>query len=269
MAGNSLELALELPRKKDKLDLTPTGQSKASQPSAADQPPAMNPEQAYKQWSQDRTPEQGAALLQSLNPYISAAANRHTGSASPVTMSKARSMMIDALPRYDGRSSLNTFVDRQLLPLRRWNAKQRVGVKIPRSLVQQQQALNRAEDELSDKLDRLPSRAELADYTGINLKTIAKVTSSHVPVAGERQFESADGQMGSAEDQAIEQDGQLTQQMVYYSLAPVNQFIMEHTLGLNGASPLSNQRLAKHLKISPSAVSQRKAMIQRLLDEGN
>lgn len=221
----------------------------------------------YSLWKADPTPDNGAALLNSLEPSLRSAARRHTGSDSPVMLSKARSIIIDALPRYDGRSSLPTFVDRQLQPLQRWAAKHRVGIKVPSPVVQQRRMLQEAESELEDMLGRSPSRAEIADHTGIPLKRIQKVLAINLPTVGERTSTSEDGQSSSADAQGVEDDGQLWAKSVYYSLNPINQFIMEHTQGLYGARVLSNRELAKKLKISPAAVSQRKAKIQKMLDQ--
>ena len=54
--------------------------------------------------------------------------------------------------------------------------------------------------------------------------------------------------------------------IVYDDLQPVDQRVMELTLGLNGQSKLSNQEIAARLRISPGAVTQRKAKIQAVLD---
>jgi DNA-binding NarL/FixJ family response regulator len=42
---------------------------------------------------------------------------------------------------------------------------------------------------------------------------------------------------------------------------------MEHTLGLHGKKVLSNQEIARKLRLTPGAVSQRKATIQQLLNQ--
>jgi DNA-directed RNA polymerase specialized sigma subunit len=53
---------------------------------------------------------------------------------------------------------------------------------------------------------------------------------------------------------------------VYGDLDGMGQQIMEWTLGLHGSPMLSNQEIAQKLKLSASAVSQRKAVIQKRLD---
>jgi hypothetical protein len=48
---------------------------------------------------------------------------------------------------------------------------------------------------------------------------------------------------------------------------PINQKIMEHSLGLHGQPRLPNHEIAKLLRLSPGAISQRKARIQQTLDK--
>jgi hypothetical protein len=58
-----------------------------------------------------------------------------------------------------------------------------------------------------------------------------------------------------------------TIEFMYHDFGPVDQLILEYTKGMHGKPILSNQDLAKRLKISPGAVSQRKAKIQQQIDE--
>jgi hypothetical protein len=56
-------------------------------------------------------------------------------------------------------------------------------------------------------------------------------------------------------------------QFVYDDLSPTDQKIMEWTLGLHGQPTMSNQDIAQKLKRTPGAISQRKKMIQDLLNQ--
>jgi hypothetical protein len=54
--------------------------------------------------------------------------------------------------------------------------------------------------------------------------------------------------------------------LVYSDLGPVDQYILERVLGLHGHPPTPPSRVAKELKVSPGAVSQRMEKIQAQLD---
>jgi hypothetical protein len=56
-------------------------------------------------------------------------------------------------------------------------------------------------------------------------------------------------------------------EVVYQDLSPMDQAIMERTLGMRGHKKMSNQDLARHLSRSPGAITQRKMKIQQLLDQ--
>lgn len=248
-----------------KLDMLPVGEETSLAAPGKQQP--LDEKQAFELWRADPNPSHGAMLLKTLNPHIENAVRRHTGGTSPVNIGRAKTLLIKALPRYDGRASLGTFVDRQLLPLQRWNARRQVGARIPDNFARERKLLSEAELEFEAENGRLPARSELADLTGLSMSRIQKVLSTNMPVVSEKLSANEDGDGGSmAGDQAVESDYQLWPKTVYYSLNPINQFIMEHTMGLYGAKRLSNTEIARKLKISPSAVSQRKAKIQQMLD---
>lgn len=229
----------------------------------------IKPEEAYKLWKANPDPSNGAELLKALQPQIENAARQHAKSTSPVVIGQARSLIIDALPRYDGRSSLNTFVHHQLRPLQRWSAKHRSPAKLPTSYASEYRMLTETMKNLEADLGREPSRAELADASGMRMERIAKIFATPMAVVSERETPGGGGEDNYSEagDQGVEQDNQLWMKTVYHSLNPTNQFILEHTTGLYGSKVYSNQEIAKKLRISPSAVSQRRAQIQQMMDE--
>jgi hypothetical protein len=214
-----------------------------------------------------QSPEDGAKLLEKINPIIERATLANLGKPSPVLAGRARLLAMESLHKYDGRSSLYTFLSGQLQPLKREAATMRVGVKIPRNLVNEQSSLKRAEADLEDHLGRLPSIAELADYTGFPTNKIEELNRMHLPMIAEKETTGSDGDTYTSSDQGVQRDDGLWTQAVYYDLNPSNQIIMEHSLGLFGKPVLSNQEIARKLRITPGAVSQRKAVIQRKLNQ--
>jgi hypothetical protein len=54
---------------------------------------------------------------------------------------------------------------------------------------------------------------------------------------------------------------------VYLDQSPVDQVILQHSFGLHGRPVLSGEEVARMLNLSPGSVSQRKARLQRDLDE--
>lgn len=228
---------------------------------------SSNPEDLFNQWKQDPSKTNSTLLLNSLEPEIKKSVIAYTGESNPITLGRAKIMLMKSMGRYDGRSSLNTFVRHQTRPIQRWAAANRTGVKIPRTSVSDRNLLMRVENNLLDTLGRAPSRAELADASGFSMGKISRLMKLNLPSVSESTISSEDGDKISASDQAVDSNmDQLWMKTVYYGLNPINQFILEHSIGLNGARVLSNEQIARKLKISSGAVSQRKANIQRMLD---
>jgi hypothetical protein len=55
-------------------------------------------------------------------------------------------------------------------------------------------------------------------------------------------------------------------EFVYDDLDPRNQFIMERAFGMHGHRRINPTQIAKAMKLSPGAISQRMALIQNKID---
>jgi DNA-directed RNA polymerase specialized sigma subunit len=133
-------------------------------------------------------------------------------------------------------------------------------IHIPERTKLERNSLMQAEAELTDSLSRPPADSELSDYMGLPLKRIQQIRKYHSPAVG-ATYEG----MPTVGTSETEDSG--WQKFVYYSLTPIDQLIMEHTRGWNGKPVLGTNELAKKLKITPAAISQRKAKIQAMIDE--
>jgi len=223
-------------------------------------------QQVFSTWKADPSPKNGSALLANIQGDIDRAVQSHTGGLSPVDRSAGRILAMRAMQKYDGRSSVGTYLNSQLLPLKRAAAARGVGVNIPRSVPQDKHRLQVANENLLDRLGREPSLAELSEYSGLPLSRINQLSKINLPVTAESEMGDDGEATVTAGDQAVDTPDLTWQKTVYFGLSPRDQFIMQHTTGLYGAKILSNQDIAKRLKVSPAAISQRKAIIQKALD---
>jgi len=228
------------------------------------------PETVYAAWKTQQTPQMGSKLLRSLEPAIGDAVQRWTGSRDAVAMSKARSLVIDSLPRYNpDKSKMSTFVNAQLQPLQRWRARKNIGIKVPTADVQQMSWVQKTRDSFEDEYGRSPSSQELADRSGIPISKLNRLQQHKYPVIAERAIPNEDGEDLFMEDAGVSNSQDLWSKTIYHSLNPVDQFIFEHSMGLYGAAVLSNTEIARRLKLTPGAISQRKSKLQTLLDSGD
>ena len=223
----------------------------------------------YNNWKQTPDREQQTAMMRSLDPAIRNAVKKYTGGDDAVAMGQAKILVLKALPRFDPKQAkIETFVDRQLQPLMRWQSRRSRPVKMPDQALLDLQRLSNAERELEIENGRAPDIVALADHTGLSRKRIQQLRSGNMmTVNSSQETPDSDGGVSYADEFAVQggnQDAWI--RMVREDLTGPDRFILEHTLGLDGAPRLNNTEIARRLKLSPGAISQRKARIQSLLD---
>lgn len=237
-----------------------------------DQPDSLEPayRDAYTQWRAGETPSSTGHLLRTIDPEISRGINAYVGQSNPLIRSQAKKLALQAVRTYDpGKGAkLGTHVVNQLQGLKRINRRQIDILRVPERVGLEKQRAKLAEQELVDELGREPSLTELADHTGLSMKRLKYLRKFNLPTAegtfsdmGNESLEFAPRVQSAASD-----DPWLD--LVYGDLDPVGQKIMEWTLGLNGEPIRSNYDIAEKLGLSPGAISQRKAKIQAMLNEG-
>jgi len=230
----------------------------------------------YQAWQTQPGPATGGNLLRALTPTIDSAVRNFGGkSAGPLLRSKARRIVLDSLPRYQPSSGpLRTFLTSQLQGLRRAAAEGASIISVPEQIRLERHHLFEATESLHDELGREPDDTEIADRTGLSFKRLAKIRGASPALvegalrspgeSGEmEQFQPATSMPGA---QGALSDDAWTR-FVYLSLEdPKDRFILEHSLGLNGKPLLDNRAIAVKLRVTPSAVSQRRVKIQRALN---
>ena len=235
--------------------------------------PELTPD--YEEWKKAGTPEANAKMLGRIQPMIDQAIQAHVGPSNPLLVSRARRMALDALRGYDpSRARLRTHLFNQLQGLKRVSRQQSAILHVPERVSLDRYHLERHTQELTDKLGREPSDDELADATGFSPRRLQRVRS-YLPAVAEGTLESADPEGrqqiygGVIIPQQQQARADAVRDLVYGDLSPQDKLIMEHTLGMGGRRPLSNQQIAAKLGRSPGLISQRKAAIQQMLDRAS
>jgi DNA-directed RNA polymerase specialized sigma subunit len=223
---------------------------------------------AYEAWKTDQTPTGNAALLQAIHPIVQKGIQMYGGD-SPLAASRGRLMALDAVRKYDPkRSRLQSHLLNQMQGLRRVSQQQSQVMRVPERVLLENQQLHKHTQKLLDDTGREPTDAELADRMGISLPRIAQIRKFQ-PGMSSGQAEERNPMSGGAVGQIPGQRdaADLWAEVVYQDLSPMDQSIMERTLGMRGHKKMSNQDLARHLSRSPGAITQRKMKIQQLLDQ--
>jgi DNA-directed RNA polymerase specialized sigma subunit len=222
----------------------------------------------FTSWQQAPDKATTGQLMRALQPEIDRGISAHVGEKNPLIESRARQIVIKSLPKYDPKQAkLGTYVVNQLQGLKRVSRQQQQILSIPERVQLDSNYLNRIEIGLTDKNDREPSMAELADASGISAKRIGYVRGFRYPIPEGSTIREDDEGGETPQIATLKDTSKTWHEMVYSDLDPINQKIMEWTMGMHGQKPLSNQDVAKRLKVTPGAISQRKAAIQRMLDQ--
>jgi DNA-directed RNA polymerase specialized sigma subunit len=246
--------------------------SNSPQPAAQPVAKPADLDTAYQAWRQQPSRENMSSVVAAATPYISKATQRHVQSTDAVAMGHAKSLFIRSLPKYDpNMASLPTFIDRQLQPMIRWQAGRQATLQLPERVRTDAARMFHAEQEYRDEYGRAPSTRELAEYSGLSSRRIAKLRKSQTQThVGSSPMGEADGEeLDAFADAPVYNDEAANKSwldLIKNDFNDIDQFIMERTLGLDGAPVLSNKDIARELNITPGAVSQRKARIQSVID---
>lgn len=239
----------------------------AAKPPQPPKPPGDSDyDTAWQTWSQDRSPKANAALLQTTAPLIDRAARANVGKVDPLVRSRARSLALEAFASYDPqRGRFSSHLYNHLQGLKRYSGQLAQGVHVPERQVLDRKAMTSAQAQLNDELGRDPSDDELADRTGFSIKRLRQLRA---PTAMTQGYFSTLGTGGEGLDPAIASNGSPAWlELIYAELNPLDQKVFEWSLGWNGQPQMQNQDIARRLRRSPGWVSQRKLLIQRMLDQ--
>ena len=223
----------------------------------------------YDLWKRNPTPSNAGALLKTVQPEIERGISAHVGQSNPILKSRARRMALTAIKSYDpSRARLGTHIVNQLQGLKRVSRQQTQILPIPERVSIDRNNVERTKAELGDELGREPNLDELADKTGLSVRRLSYIQKFRYPIAEGTIDHRMSQEEGAGFMPAVQQkDSDSWTQFVYSDLDNTNKKIMEWTLGMHDQPVLSNLAIAKKLQITPGAVSQRKAIIQKVLDQ--
>ena len=226
---------------------------------------------AYTAWSENPNPTTTSDLLKQINPVIDSAMKTFGGAAaqSPTLRSHARRISMESFNTYDpAKGPLKTHLMANLQGLRRKSQQEQQIISIPEQVALDLYQTEEAGKELEDKLGRTPSDEELADFTGVSLKRLGYIRQARRPVAeGTIMQSTGDAGMYMPAVKAPQESSAAWVELIYSDLNKTDQYILERSMGLHGHQPQSQGQIAKALRLSPGAVSQRQQRIQAQLDK--
>ena len=226
--------------------------------------PIKAPDQSkdpYEVWKRSPTPTNMNRTLASLDGTIQSALKTYGGgNISPILKGRARALAVGAIRSYDPTrgTALTSHVMTQLHPLTRYNNKASQAISVSDRRMRQLAELHRSTEEFYEKHGRDPSDGELADRLGLSIRRLAKLREFESPIVRTDAFGPNSSDPTTNREDPID----VWIDYVYHDLDPVGKKIMDWKMGRNGHQVLSNIEIARRLKISPAAVSQRTAKLQ-------
>lgn len=231
----------------------------------------LEPELAepFTNWQKNPSKQTMGSLLQAAKPFMDRGIVANVGTqASPGLRSAARKLTVQAFRDYDpNTAAFSTHLTSRLQGLRRIDRRQQNVLRVPERVELDRRFLYAKETELEDRLGRPPSTSELSDYSGLSLRRIEKIRRYRQPVAEGSLLAGYERNDGNGMPAVQRSNEDYVLRAVYDDLDETNQQILEWSLGLYGNQQLSNQQIANRLRLTPSAVTQRKAAIQKQLDQ--
>ena len=229
-------------------------------------------EDAYENWRKQKTPENLATVVDAASPVINSALTSYAG-GNTIFRGQAKRLVAEAVQSYDPKQGvkLKTYLHHQLQPLTRIARQHTQAVRVPERITMDNYHITQAHQRFFDEHGREPTDDELADFTGYSTKRIAhvrKLSKFDMPESAitARNEEGEQETYYPGVDQVDPQ--RVWMEFVHHDLAPVDKKILEWKTGIYGKQILSTNEIAKRLKLSPGAVSQRAARISARLAEG-
>lgn len=226
----------------------------------------------YDTWKRRPSPATLTPIVSYLNPVIDQALYGYGYQSDPSAKITAQLYVADTLPKYDKSkgANLKTFMTSELRRLQRILPRQSQAIPIPEQAQLDLKHIQQAETELKDRFNRDPAPNELADHLGLSLRRINTIKAKYgMPTlhAGSMMDEQG-AQVVFTDKGQSNPNEDLWQEAVYSDLTPADQNIMDWSMGLHGNFIKSKTEIARRLKISVPAVTQRAAKLKAKLEEG-
>lgn len=218
------------------------------------------------EWQKTQDPQLTSDILKKLRPTIDSALNTYAPGNTERLGIKAAKLALESLKTFDpGKGAEpSTYVFNSLRRLHRLNARTSAIIPQSESFAADRKRIKDLAARFEDDKGREPSLEELADLSGFSRRKVDTLLEDRTVIN-----ESATLSEDSKKDTLAKKD--LTDndyfEYVYSSVGPIDQKIMEWASGLHGKQSLSNNEIARRLRISPAAVSQRKTKLQRMLED--
>ena len=202
------------------------------------------------------------ALLTEHKKLIDSEAKKYAANVPLITVQiEAHKLARKAAESYiPGNIKFSTYLVNSLKKLSRLSTQYGSSVRMPENVQFGINKLNNAEKELESSLGRAPSVAELADFTGLNLKTVDGLLKNKKTTISLNNLLTTPTIVDSSNDEWLS--------FVYHDLTPKDKVIFEHKTGFGGRPLLENDVLSEKLNLSQAQLNNRINLIGGMINKG-
>lgn len=224
-------------------------------------------------WHKSQAPQDLHKVIGHLQPTIDKALATYAPNAGPIVADRARLLASQAVKTFDPTkgANLHTHVFRQLQAVQRLAPTITDPLVMPERLRRDRGQVAQHIREVEDNLGREASDEEVAELAELPVNRVTKVRRMLHANIPESALEDVDEDEGEGADIIAHQQTPMDDwhDAVYHDLGDIDRVIMQYRTGYRGYDILPNQEIARRLKVSPAAVTQRARRIQERLDEFN
>lgn len=201
-------------------------------------------------------------LLTEHKKLIDSEAKKYAANVPFITVQiEARKLARKAAESYvPGNIKFSTYLVNSLKKLSRLSTQYGSSVRMPENVQFGINKLNNAEKELESSLGRTPTVAELADFTGFNLKTVDSLLKNKKTTISLNNLLTTPTIVDSSNDEWLS--------FVYHDLTPKDKIIFEHKTGFGGRPVLENDVLSEKLNLSQAQLNNRINLIGGMINKG-
>lgn len=220
-------------------------------------------EDVITRWKSTGDKQDSGKILTYLKPVMDSAITSFAGGDKSLRVAAARTAL-DAMRTYDPvkKTDPKTHAYNHLQRLGRIAGARTNIIHIPENVSREYAAVNKARLDYEDIFGREPSDTELSDYVGIPVKRLNKIERyGHQLSESQTYNEEGEDTIGF---KMIPDNVYLD--YLYSSVDDIDRKILESTTGYNKRPILSQNELARRLRITPAAVSQRMSRLRYKLE---
>lgn len=215
-------------------------------------------------WNKYHLKNDGTALHNMMKPLVDGAI-RSYGAGVPGLRVQAYKIAFDAIGTYNPEkgADIKTHIFNNLKRLNRVSAQRTNIAHVSENLARDYAMVAKSIANFNDEYGRDPNDDELSDITKLSTKKLDKILNRNTIISGSESV-TAEGA-----DRVYKKDNDINDyiEYLYASSDPVDKSIIEMSSGFRGKPIMQNTDIARKLKITPAAVSQRMEKLRERMSD--